>query len=215
MLFRSFGGIPKQFRDEFAQASGDVVRMFKLFRPFGDSYDGVLAGALSNLKGISQDRIGQIVNGGKVGSTKRFNATSRAQKGFGGNKNSPMSDVLAFSNFTGKANPNVNASLMQTTLDLVQSEGLTLPRYYDYGVLQGGRQGGAVYIDWARFNSDMANVINLAKSRKENRILDFMNRSGLSRSQVTAYQTTQQGMDDLYGIIDYRQRLSMVSTGSG
>ena len=126
-----------------------------------------------------------------------------------------MDDILAFSNFTGRANRNVNASMYQTALDLVTSEGLSLPSYYGYGVLQGSPRGGATYIDWDRFSRDTQSVIDEAKRRKENRIVDFMNRSGLSRSQVTAYQSTQQGMDDLYGIIDYRERLARVSTGSG
>ena len=63
----------------------------------------------------------------------------------------------------------------------------------------------------ARFNQQIEN----AKAEIENRILGLASRSGLTRSQVVTMQTTQQGTDDLYGIIDYRERLARASTGSG
>lgn len=134
-----------------------------------------------------------------------------------GNKNSPMDPLLAFSNYTGQASKTNNATLMSAAMSLVESEGLTLPNYYGYGVLDPGQptRGGATHIDWERYSRDMDAVIAEAKRRKETRISDFMNRSGLSRSEVTTLQTTQQGMDDLYGIIDYRERLARASTGTG
>lgn len=58
-------------------------------------------------------------------------------------------------------------------------------------------------------------AVAAAEAEKERRVMSFVSRSGLSRSQVVALQSTQQGTDDLYGIIDYRERLARASTGSG
>lgn len=58
-------------------------------------------------------------------------------------------------------------------------------------------------------------AIAAAEAEKERRLTSLVSTSGLSRSQVIALQSTQQGTDDLYGIIDYRERLARASTGTG
>lgn len=57
--------------------------------------------------------------------------------------------------------------------------------------------------------------IEAANAAIEARLMGLVSRSGLSRSQVVSMQSTQQGTDDLYGIIDYRERLARASTGTG
>lgn len=56
--------------------------------------------------------------------------------------------------------------------------------------------------------------VEAARAEIESRLMGLVSRSGLSRSQVLDLQSTQQGTDDLYGIIDFRERLAKASTGT-
>lgn len=113
----------------------------------------------------------------------------------------------------------LSASFARTQDELAEF-GLSLPSM-GTGV-RGGKGHVETMVSDDVYRQRFADVMSELGRRKQarvdaenNRIMSLVSRSGFTRSEVVALESTQQGTDDLYGIIDYRERLARASTGTG
>ena len=182
----------------------------------GVSFLGGQAGALKsafnslggvNMTGINSQKLTTglrtITKGAKHGGFKRGFGVQEVNRPFleSINKLQPTIDEFAALGFNIQA-PNFNLDTLVRGIKSPSNEFLQ----------QSIRQATAQYeLELARYNQQVSDARRII----EDRIMGLASRSGLSRSQVVAMQSTQQGTDDLYGIIDYRERLARASTGSG
>lgn len=189
------------------------------------SYSRASGGGISYLGGQANTVKGTFASLGGVNMTGT--ASQRLMSGLRTIKNKPRHggmaekrnqfDTMATSFFGGSLSLDAANTQAQRTVDLLTAEGIDIPNYRDFGMWNGAR-GGKVSFNQAGFDAALGAAISEAQRRRQARedaILGLASRSGLSRSEVIAMQTTQQGTEDLYGIIDYRERLARASTGTG
>ena len=101
----------------------------------------------------------------------------------------------------------------------LQSFGLDMPS--QFGTMRAGKGNQLIRLTPEDYGQRVNFVMDELKRRKqakvdaENaRIANLVNLSGLSRSEVIAYESTSSGIDDLNGIIDFRKRVSLASSGT-
>ncbi len=195
------------------------------------------SGILSQFGGITQDyTVSQLSGSGQssVGvnslgqSFKRGNRTgsSKARSGVGGGRNS---NEKFYNNFisafapTGVTNRDdkirIGEQRYASLIEELQSFGLDMPS--QFGTMYAGKGNRLLRLSPEDYGQKVNSVMDELKRRKqakvdaENaRIANLVNLSGLSRSEVIAYESTSSGIDDLNGIIDFRKRVSLASSGT-
>lgn len=184
------------------------------------------SGILSQFGGITQSEAVSAINGGRTGSTRSVSGSSKARRGAGGGRNS---NEKFYNNFisafapTGVTNRDdkirIGEQRYASLIEELQSFGLDMPS--QFGTMYAGKGNRLLRLSPEDYGQKVNSVMDELKRRKqakvdaENaRIANLVNLSGLSRSEVIAYESTSSGIDDLNGIIDFRKRVSLASSGT-
>lgn len=179
-----------------------------------------------NIGSLGVPNIGRItsISNRMAFSRNRSSGSSKARSGAGGGRNSARTNYF---NFIRGFAPNFAKSrsdilslgelgLSQFMLELNEF-GLTMPSQFLN--MYGGK--GNARLKNENFATELGLVRNELDRRKrerlartESEILSQVSSSGLSRSEVIAYRSTSHGVDELNGIIDFRRRVAMASSGT-
>jgi hypothetical protein len=202
--------------------SQTITDVFRRLRQTGnidnsEAYHGSFG---NDFAGIPRSLAGDLINNGRVGSSRSVSGSSKARRGgFGGFKAGwGVQEVIK----PFDAQINGYEAIAKQYRDMGFQ--IDLPEFPLANLVRGYKSPSNEFLQTsirqstARYDASVQRFhqqIAAAKVEIENRLMGLVSRSGLTRSEVVSLQSTQQGTDDLYGIIDYRERLARASTGTG
>lgn len=198
----------------------------------GLSFTKGIHGNLDFLGGITKTETANLINGGKTGSTGSRSGSSRARSGKFGGMKGPLNETFEvqiaqlMGARTASGDRGTGQILLQNAqiegqkiLNLLRDEGVGLPDFYTG--MRGGKGDVRMAYSQTAYQERLTAAIAEANRRRAERmererlrILGLSQDSGLSTSEVIAYESTSQGLDDLNGIIDFRKRIALASSGT-